>query len=82
MSKTPPKSPMPSPPKSAGSSKPLPEGARHTPGSQAYRRLQGAKHPGHVEIGENFVADPRGGPELKIGKRHIHIEGDPKHEPR
>jgi hypothetical protein len=61
---------------------PLPPGSRNVPGSKAYRALQGAPHPGHVEIGRDFVADPRGGRPLVVGRKHIHIKGDPKHPPR
>jgi hypothetical protein len=43
------------------------------PGSQAYRRLQGAPHPGHVEIDKSFVSNPEGGPELVIGRKALHV---------
>jgi hypothetical protein len=61
---------------------PLPEGARHTPGSAAWRAVQKAPHPGEVQIGKSFVASPLGGPELKIGAKHIRVEGDKPRDPR
>jgi hypothetical protein len=61
MKKTPPKP-------AAKGGVPLPPGARNVPGSKAYRALQGAPHPGAVQIDKSFVADPRGGPELVVGK--------------
>ena len=74
--KTPPKQPAPK------GGVPLPPGARNVPASAAYRALQGAPHPGHVEIGKDFVASPKGGPELIIGKKHVHIKGDKPRDPR
>jgi hypothetical protein len=61
---------------------PLPEGARHTPGSKAWRSVQKAPHAGEIQIGKGFVSDPRGGPELKIGAKHIRVEGDKPREQR
>jgi hypothetical protein len=61
---------------------PLPPGAHHVPGSAAYRALQGASHPGEVQVGKSFVADPRGGAPLVIGKKHIRVEGDKPRDPR
>jgi hypothetical protein len=61
---------------------PLPAGSHNVPGSRAYRALQGAPHPGEVQIGRNFVADPRGGAPLVIGKKHIRVEGDKPRDPR
>jgi hypothetical protein len=60
----------------------LSEGAKNVPGSSRYRALQKAPYPGSVEIGKDFASSPKGGPELVIGKRHIHVKGDPKHPPR
>jgi hypothetical protein len=76
MNKTPPKSPAPK----GGTS--LPMGAHHVPGSKAYRALQGAPHPGTVTIDKSFVADPRGGPELKVGKRHLEVKDNRSRNPR
>jgi hypothetical protein len=73
--KTPPKQAV------AKGGQPLPKGAFNVPGSRAYRALQKAPHPGEVQIGKSFVADPRGGPELVIGKRHIRVEGDKPRDP-
>jgi hypothetical protein len=67
------KTPSKTPPKSAGRQPPLPPGAHNVPGSQAYRRLQGAPHPGHVEIDKSFVSNPKGGPELVIGRKALHV---------
>jgi hypothetical protein len=62
------------PPKAAAKGGvPLPEGAKHVPGSQAYRAVQGAPRVPHKVIDRNFVADPRGGPELVAGKAHIAV---------
>ena len=77
--KTPPKAPAK--PVAKGGV-PLPPGAHNVPGSEAYRALQKAPHPGEVTIGKQFLADPRGGPELVIGKRHVHVEGDKPREKR
>jgi hypothetical protein len=74
--KTPPKQPV------ARGGVPLPMGAHQVPGSKNYRDLQGAKHPGEIQIGRDFVADPRGGPELVIGKKHVRVEGDKPRDPR
>ena len=74
---------MKSPPKpTAKGGEPLPPGARNVPGSKAYRALQGAPHPGEVTIGPSFLDAGRGGPELVIGKKHVHVEGDKKPEKR
>ena len=61
---------------------PLPLGAHHVPGSKAYRALQGAPHPGVVQIDKSFVADPRGGPELVIGKKHLEVRDNRSRNPR
>jgi hypothetical protein len=61
---------------------PLPPGSRNVPGSKAYRKMQGAPHPGFVEIGNDFVSSRKGGPPLVVGRKHIRIKGDPKHPPR
>jgi hypothetical protein len=74
--KTPSKQPV------AKGGQPLPPGAKNVPGSENYRRLQGAPHPGEITIGKQFVADPRGGPELVIGKKHLRVEGDKPREKR
>jgi hypothetical protein len=70
MMKTPTKPPV------AKGGVPLPPGARNVPGSEAYRRMQGAPHPGEITIGKSFVSDPRGGAPLVIGKKHLRVEGD------
>jgi hypothetical protein len=61
---------------------PLPEGARHVPGSEAYRKVQGAPKPPAKVIDRSFVADPRGGPELKVGKGHVEVKDNRTHNPR
>jgi hypothetical protein len=53
---------------------PLPPGAHNVPGSARYRAVQGAPRPKPVQIDEKFVSDPRGGPELVVGKRHIEVK--------
>jgi hypothetical protein len=68
--KTPPAKPV------ARGGQPLPPGSRNVPGSKNYRALQGAEHPGHVEIGKDFVASLKGGAEKVIGKKHVRIKGD------
>ena len=57
----------------ADNSKSPPTGAHNVPGSRAYKALQGAPHPGTVQIDKSFVADPRGGPELVVGKKHLEV---------
>jgi hypothetical protein len=52
----------------------LPEGARHTPGTGAYRQVQRAPRVPPKVIDKSFVADPRGGPELKVGKSAVHVK--------
>jgi hypothetical protein len=52
----------------------LPPGSRNVPGIANYRRLQGAEKPPHKTIDKSFVADPRGGPELKVGKSAVHVK--------
>jgi hypothetical protein len=74
--KTPPKQPV------AKGGVPLPPGAHNVPGSRAYRALQGAPHPGAVTIDENFVADPRGGRELVVGKKHLEVSDNRTRNPR
>jgi hypothetical protein len=61
---------------------PLPEGARHTPGSAAWRAVQKAPHPGTVTIDKNFVASPNGGGELKVGKKHLEVKDNRSHNHR
>jgi hypothetical protein len=61
---------------------PLPPGAHNVPGSRAYRALQGAPHPGVVQIDKSFVADARGGPELIIGRRHLEARDNRTRSPR
>jgi hypothetical protein len=68
--KTPTKRPV------AKGGQPLPPGSRNVPGSENWRRMQLAPHPGEIFIGKSFVADPRGGPELVIGKKQLRVEGD------
>jgi hypothetical protein len=75
MKKTPPK------PAAKGGG-PLPPGARNVPGSKAYRALQKARHPGVVQIDKSFVADPRGGPELVVGKKHLEVRDNRTRNPR
>jgi hypothetical protein len=66
----------------ADNSKSLPPGAHNVPGSKAYRALQGAPHPGTVQIDKSFVADPRGGPELVVGKKHLEVRDNRSRNPR
>jgi hypothetical protein len=55
-------------PKSAGaSSKALPPGAYNTPGSKREAQLKGAPKPTRVEIGKEFVSNPKGGKPLVLG---------------
>jgi hypothetical protein len=63
-------------------SKALPPGAHNVPGSRAYKALQGAPHPGAVVIDKSFVADPRGGPELVVGKKHVETKDNRTRSPR
>jgi hypothetical protein len=72
----------PTKPPVAKGGQPLPPGARSVPGSESYRKMQGAPHPGEIFIGKSFVADPRGGPELVIGKKQLRVEGDKPREKR
>ena len=74
--KTPPK------PAVAKGGVPLPPGEHNVPGSKAYRALQGAPHPGAVQIDKSFVANPKGGPELKIGKKHLEVRDNRSRNPR
>jgi hypothetical protein len=60
----------------------LPPGAHNVPGSRAYRALQKAPHPGTVTIDKSFVADPRGGPELVVGKKHLEVADNRTKSPR
>jgi hypothetical protein len=53
---------------------PLPPGSHNVPGSSAYRKLQGAEKPPHKTIDRSFVASPKGGPELKVGKSAVHVK--------
>lgn len=57
-------------------SKTLPPGAHSAaiPGPRANAKLKGAPIPKPVTIDHSFVADPRGGPELVVGKRHIEVK--------
>jgi hypothetical protein len=52
----------------------LPEGARHTPGTVAYRQVQKAPRVPPKVIDKSFVASPKGGPELVAGKAHIAVK--------
>jgi hypothetical protein len=61
---------------------PLPPGAHNVPGSEAYRRMQGAPHPGEIFIGRSFLADSRGGPPLVIGRKVLRTEGDKPRDKR
>ena len=61
---------------------PLSEGARKVPGSVYEAKLKGAPKSSPVEIGRDFIADPRGGAPLVIGKGHVHIAGDKHREKR
>jgi hypothetical protein len=60
--------------KTSKGGQPLPPGAHNVPGSARYRAVQGAPRPKPVQIDEKFVSDPRGGPELVVGKRHIEVK--------
>jgi hypothetical protein len=61
---------------------PLSDGARKVPGSAYEASMKGAPKSKPVEIGRDFVADPRGGAPLAIGKGHVHIKGDKHREHR
>jgi hypothetical protein len=63
-------------------SKTLPPGAHNVPGSKNYRAMQGAPRPKPVQIDEKFVADPRGGPELVVGRRHVEVRDNRTRAPR
>jgi hypothetical protein len=54
----------------------LPPGAygASVPGTRAQQKAAGAVRPKPVQIDENFVADPRGGNELVVGKRHVEVK--------
>ena len=56
--------------------KPLPPGARSAgvPGTKASRAMQGAPRPKPVTIDNSFVADPRGGAPLVVGKGHVEVK--------
>jgi hypothetical protein len=72
------------PPKAAAKSVALPPGAHGAaiPGSRANDALKGAPRPGKVVIDKSFVSDPRGGQELKIGKKHLEVRDNRTHNPR
>jgi hypothetical protein len=57
---------------------PLPKGAHSSgvPGTAAHRALQGAKRPAPVTIDDRFVASPKGGAPLVIGKGHVEVAGN------
>jgi hypothetical protein len=74
-----------SPQKSAakGGAKSLPPGAANVPGSRAYKAAQGQKSPGApVVLDRSFVADPRGGAERIIGRKHVETRDNRTHNPR
>jgi hypothetical protein len=60
----------------------LPPGARVIPNSAAARRMKGAPHPGTVTIDKSFVSDPRGGPDLVVGKKHLEVRDNRTRSPR
>ena len=67
--KTPAKSP-----KAAAKSGALPPGAHTAVGSAAYRKMQGAVRPApKIVDAHEFTKDPRGGPELRVGKAHFEV---------
>ena len=53
----------------------LPPGAygAAVPGTKANAALKGAPVPKPVVIDHSFVADPRGGAPLVVGKRHVEV---------
>jgi hypothetical protein len=61
------------PQKSSGRQPQLPPGAYQVPGSRAVKALKGERDPGVVAIDKNFVSDPRGGPELVVGRSALHV---------
>jgi hypothetical protein len=62
---------------------PLSEGAKKVPGSAYEAKLKGAPQSKPVEIDpKRFGQDHRGGPELVIGRGHVHIAGDKHREKR
>jgi hypothetical protein len=74
--KTPPK-----PPKATRQPK-LPPGAHNVPGSDAYRKLQGAPRPKPVVVDAHKFATTKGGPELKLGNRHFEVKDRRTRDPR
>jgi hypothetical protein len=54
---------------------PLPKGAygAGVPGTKAQLKVSGAPRPTPVTIDKSFVADPRGGAPLVVGKRHVEV---------
>jgi hypothetical protein len=60
----------------------LPPGAHVVPNSATVRALKGAPHPGVVTIDKNFVSNPRGGGELVVGKKELHVKDRRTHSPR
>ena len=69
---------MKTPAKTSKGGTPLPPGSRSSgvPGTKANAALKGAPVPKPVVIDHSFVADPRGGPELVVGKRHVEVKGN------
>jgi hypothetical protein len=43
-------------------------------GTKAADAVKGAPRPKPVTIDRSFVADPRGGPELVVGKGHVQVK--------
>jgi hypothetical protein len=62
--------------------KPLPPGAHNVPGSDSYRRLQGAPRTPPKVIDKNFLSSPKGGPEMVAGKAHIEAKDNRTRSPR
>jgi hypothetical protein len=61
---------------------PLPPGAANVPGSKAYKALQGQKPPGApVVLDRSFVANPKGGGEKIIGRKHVEVRDNRSHNP-
>ena len=67
---------MKTPAKTSKSGTPLPAGARSAgiPGTKANAALKGAPVPKPVTIDHSFVADPRGGAPLVVGKAHVQVK--------
>jgi hypothetical protein len=66
----------------AANSKSLPPGSHNAPGSESYRRLQGAPRVAPKVIDKSFLANPKGGPEMVAGKAHIEARDNRTRSPR